>query len=128
MSGVLRVGVVGLGTVGAATVKLLCDQAPLLSLRCNKKIEVTAVSARDRSKNRGILMNGITWYDDPMVIANNEQVDVVVELVGGSDGLAKDLVELAITNGKHVVTANKALITEDRLALLNTILRSGVDD
>ena len=112
MTKTLRVGVAGLGFVGAATVKLLKNQAPLLRLRSTRDILVTSVSARDKSKDRGISMDGIKWHDNPLDISNDEQVDLVVEAIGGSDGVAKEVVEKAIANGKHVVTANKALIAQ----------------
>tara|TARA_B100001146_G_scaffold62544_1_gene55281 strand:- start:2271 stop:3575 length:1305 start_codon:yes stop_codon:yes gene_type:complete len=122
----LRVGVAGLGFVGAATVKLLQNKAPLLRLRCTRDILVTAVSARDKSKDRGISMEGIKWHDNPLDISNDEHVDLVVETIGGSDGVAKEVVEKAIANGKHVVTANKALIAQSGTILAEDAEQSGV--
>ena len=122
----LRVGVAGLGFVGAATVKLLQNQAPLLRLRCTRDILVTAVSARDKSKDRGISMEGIKWHDNPLDISNDEHVDLLVEAIGGSDGVAKEVVEKAIANGKHVVTANKALIAQSGTILAEDAEQSGV--
>ena len=78
---------------------------------------MTAVSARDRSKDRGVDLSGFNWHDDPVGLASDDIVDVVAELIGGEDGPAKDLVEAAINNGKHVVTANKALIAHHGTAL-----------
>ena len=106
----LKIGVAGLGTVGSGVVKLLNRQASLVSLRSGRDITVTAVSARDRSKQRGVNLDKINWCDNPLELAKDENVDVVVELIGGEDGIAKEVVETAIANGKHVVTANKALI------------------
>jgi len=122
----LRVGVAGLGFVGAATVKLLQNQALLLRLRCTRDILVTAVSARDKLKDRGISMEGIKWHDNPLDISNDEHVDLVVETIGGSDGVAKEVVEKAIANGKHVVTANKALIAQSGTILAEDAEQSGV--
>ena len=126
MTKTLRVGVAGLGFVGAATVKLLQNKAPLLRLRCTRDILVTAVSARDKSKDRGISMEGIKWHDNPLDISNDEHVDLVVEAIGGSDGVAKEVVEKAIANGKHVVTANKALIAQSGTILAEDAEQSGV--
>jgi homoserine dehydrogenase len=106
----LRIGIAGLGTVGAGTIKLLESQAALISLRCGRDIKVTAVSARDKAKDRGVDLSGYKWHDDPVGLASDDEVDVIAELIGGEDGAAKVLVEAAIANGKHVVTANKALI------------------
>jgi len=106
----LKIGVAGLGTVGVGVVKLLSNQTGLISLKGGREVKITAVSARDRSKDRGVNLSDIRWFDDPIELATDKNVDVVVELIGGEDGIAKELVEVAIANGKHVVTANKALI------------------
>jgi homoserine dehydrogenase len=106
----LKIGVAGLGTVGAGVVKLLSKQASLVSLRSGRDIVITAVSAREPSKDRGLDLTGINWSHNPLELARDKNVDVVVELIGGEGGIAKELVEEAIANGKHVVTANKALI------------------
>ncbi|CCQ73664.1 homoserine dehydrogenase [Magnetospira sp. QH-2] len=110
MSEPLRVGVAGLGTVGGGTVKLLLANADLLAARCGRPIVVSAVAEREKSRDLGISLDGITWHDDAMTMASSNDVDVVVELIGGSAGIAKKLCEAALENGKHVVTANKALI------------------
>ena len=117
MSTALRVGVAGLGTVGAATVQLLAGQNAMLAARAGRPIEVTAVSARDRRKNRGTDLSQMTWCDDARELAALDDVDVVVELIGGADGIARDLVEAALAAGKHVVTANKALLAHYGTAL-----------
>ena len=106
----LSVAVAGLGTVGAGLLKLLRDNADLVAARAGRPIAVTAVSARDRSKDRGVPVSGLRWYEDPVALAADPGVDVVVELIGGSEGPAKALVEAAIAAGKPVVTANKALL------------------
>jgi homoserine dehydrogenase len=108
----LSVAVAGLGTVGAGVLKLLRDNADIVSARAGRPIAVTAVSARDRNKDRGVPVSGLRWYEDPVALAADPAVDVIVELIGGSEGPAKALVESAIAAGKPVVTANKALIAE----------------
>jgi homoserine dehydrogenase len=106
----LAIGVAGLGTVGAGVLKLLRDNAGLIAARAGRPIAVTAVAARDRGRDRGVPLDGLRWYEDPVALAADGTLDVVVELIGGSDGPAKALVEAALAAGKPVVTANKALL------------------
>jgi homoserine dehydrogenase len=105
----LRLGVAGLGTVGGGLLKLIERQD---ELRLPGRLVVTAVSARNRSRNRGVDISKLRWVDDPVELATADDVDVVVELIGGSDGPAKLTVEAALKAGKAVITANKALIAE----------------
>lgn len=113
----LKIAIAGLGTVGAGVIKVLKDNAASVSARCGRPVEVVAVSARDRNRDRGVSLDGMTWYDNPVDMATDDNVDAIVELIGGSDGIAKALCEKAIENGKHVVTANKALIAHHGTAL-----------
>jgi homoserine dehydrogenase len=106
----LSVGVAGLGTVGAGVLKLLRDNADIVSARAGRPVAVTAISARDRTRDRGVSLSGLRWYDDPVALAADPATDVVVELIGGSDGPARALAEAAIAEGKPLVTANKALL------------------
>jgi len=106
----LRIAVAGLGTVGLGTLQLLRKDSEVIASRCGCRIEVTAVCARDRSKDRGMDLSPFKWFDDPVVMASESDADVVVEMIGGSDGPARATVEAALGSGKHVVTANKALI------------------
>ena len=122
----LRVGIAGLGTVGAGTVQVLATHRDEIARRSGRAIEVTAVSARDKSKDRGVDLSGAAWVDDPVALASDPNVDVVVELIGGSEGTAKDLCETALKNGKHVVTANKALIAHHGQALAEAAENAGV--
>ena len=124
-SGKLRVGIAGLGTVGAGVVKLLTQNAGLLTERAGRRIEVTAVSARRRGVDRGVDLSPYAWHDDPLDLAEDPSVDVVVELVGGA-GPALDLVEKALANGKAVVTANKALLAHHGSRLGRTARQQGV--
>ena len=106
----LKIALAGLGTVGAGTLKLLSEQADLLEQRCGRALRVTAVSARDRKRDRGIDISALRWFDDPVEMAARADADVVVELIGGSDGPAKALTEAAMEAGRDVVTANKAML------------------
>lgn len=106
----LRLGIAGLGTVGAGVVKIVQRQANLLAMRTGRKIEISAVSARSRDKDRGVRLDAYAWEDDPVALAKRDDVDVFVELMGGDSGPAKAATEAAIAAGKHVVTANKAML------------------
>lgn len=113
----LAIGVAGLGTVGAGVLKLLHDNAGLIAARAGRPIVVASVSARDRTRDRGVALGGLNWHDDPAALAHDPAVDVVVELIGGSEGPARALVEAALAAGKPVVTANKALLAVHGAAL-----------
>ena len=121
-----RLGVAGLGTVGAAVVRMVARRAETLSAATGREIRVTAVSSRDRNRDRGLDMAGITWFDDPVELARSAEVDAVVELIGGSEGAAKTVVEAAFAAGKHVVTANKALLAHHGAALAQAAEEKGV--
>jgi homoserine dehydrogenase len=117
MANALKIGVAGLGTVGASLVRILQTRANALAVSCGRPIAVTAVSARDASKDRGILMDGIAWYADPVEMAKEADIDVFVELVGGAEGAAEQSVRAALVRGLHVVTANKALLSRHGVEL-----------
>ncbi|MHB1302820.1 MAG: homoserine dehydrogenase, partial [Acidiphilium sp.] len=117
MSKRLAVGVAGLGTVGAGVVRLLRDNAAEITARAGRPIEVVAVSARDRGRDRGLKLDLVSWHEDAVTLAADPAVDVVVELIGGAAGAARVLIEAAAASGKPVVTANKALIAEAGAAL-----------
>ncbi|WP_422013617.1 homoserine dehydrogenase [Reyranella sp.] len=110
MNSPLRIGIAGLGTVGAGVVKLLAEHGRLLALRGGRPLKIVAVSARSKAKKRDIDLSGLRWEKDPMALATAPDIDVVVELIGGSGGVARRLVQKALASGKHVVTANKALL------------------
>jgi len=113
----LSIGVAGLGTVGTGVLRLLRDNAELVAARAGRPIAVTAVSARDRMRERDVPTAGLRWYDDPVALAFDPALDVVVELIGGAEGPARDLVQAALAAGKPVVTANKALLAVHGAAL-----------
>ncbi len=129
MADALKVGIAGLGTVGASLVRIIGARAKELSITCGRAIEITAVSARDRSRDRGVDLSGITWFDTPDAMAQEADIDVFVELIGGAEGAADTSVRAALRRGLHVVTANKALLArhgmefaalaEDKGVLLN---------
>ena len=106
----LSVGVAGLGTVGGGVLRLLRQNADIIAARAGRPITVTSVSARDRTRNRGQDLSALAWHDDPAGLATDPGVDVVVELIGGSEGPARALVLAALRAGRPVVTANKALL------------------
>ena len=110
MSKPLRIGIAGLGTVGAGVVKILAARGEHLAAASGRALELVAVCARAKAKDRGIDLSGVRWEDDPMALAAADDIDLVVELIGGSEGIARDLVEASLKAGKHVVTANKALV------------------
>jgi len=122
----LNIAIAGLGTVGAATVRLLQDHGALLARRCGRDIMISAVSARDRSRDRGLELKDIEWVDDPLALARRPGIDAVVELIGGSDGIARELVEATLAAGRHVVTANKALVAHHGTALARLAEGNGV--
>ena len=106
----LRVGIAGLGTVGGGLVKLLQQQAKIIEARCGVPIVVTAVSARNRTQQRDFDVANLVWHENAVLLARDKNVDVVCELIGGSDGISLELCVSALEAGKHVVTANKALM------------------
>ena len=110
MNGPLRIGLAGLGTVGGGLLRLLADNGALITRRAGRPIEVVAISARDRTRDRGVPTAHLRWHDDPVGLATDAGVDVVVELIGGTDAPARTLVLAALAAGKPVVTANKALL------------------
>ncbi|MEE2997251.1 MAG: homoserine dehydrogenase [Pseudomonadota bacterium] len=106
----LRVAIAGLGTVGAAVANILISQKDLISARCGREIKLVAVSAQDRSRDRGLDLSESEWYADAAEMATRANADVVVELIGGADGIAREVCSNAIAGGRHVITANKAML------------------
>ncbi len=125
MSQPLRLGIAGLGTVGTGVVKIIRQKAALLEARCGRPVVISAVSARSKSKDRGVNLSDYAWEDDPVALARRDDVDVFVELMGGSDGPAKAATEAALAAGKDVVTANKALLAHHGQALAETAEAAG---
>jgi homoserine dehydrogenase len=122
----LRLGIAGLGTVGVGVIKIVQQNVALLSSRANTSVKVTAVCAQSRTKSRSVDISDYAWEDDPVKLAKRDDVDVYIELMGGEDDPAKASVEAAIAAGKHVVTANKALLAHHGHALACAAEDSGV--
>jgi homoserine dehydrogenase len=122
----LRIGIAGLGTVGAGTLKLLVANAELLERRTGRRFVVSAVSARERRRDRGADLSGVRWFGDAVALASDPELDVVVELIGGAEGTAREVVSTALRAGKHVVTANKALIAQHGTELAGEAEARGV--
>ncbi len=112
-----RIAVAGLGTVGAGVLRLLDANADLITRRAGRPIEVVAISARSRHKDRGIDLGRYRWEDDIDDLGALDDVDAVVELVGGSDGPALTLARGTLARGKALVTANKAMIAHHGMEL-----------
>jgi homoserine dehydrogenase len=127
MADSLKLAVAGLGTVGTGLLDLLAERGEAIAQRIGRRLEVVAVSARTRDKARGGHdLSRIRWFDDPVALAGDAEADVFVELIGGEGDPAKAAVEQALKGGKHVVTANKALIARCGTALARLAEAAGV--
>src|ERR1700709_2064288 len=121
----LKVGIAGLGTVGAEVVRLIEQQGRTLSARCGRGVRVVAVTARSKAKKRGIDLHGISWAKNALELANDPGIDCFVELMGGAGDPALSAIEAALKSGKSVVTANKALIAKHGLRLAKAAEQHG---
>ena len=127
MTHALRLGIAGLGTVGTGVLDILKTHEAMLTTRAGMPVQVTGVSARNKAKTRGSHdLSDLAWFDDPVALATSKGIDVFIELIGGDTGPAKDAVEKAIAAGKHVVTANKALLAHHGAALARAAEAKGV--
>ena len=123
----LRLGIAGLGTVGVGVLDLLGIHAGTIAQRCGQPVVVTGVSARSRTTSRGEHdISELAWFDDPVALAQSEDIDVFVELIGGEEGPARNAVEAALEAGKQVVTANKALLAHHGSSLAEQAESAGV--
>ncbi|MDX2157619.1 MAG: homoserine dehydrogenase [Hyphomicrobiaceae bacterium] len=122
----LRLGIAGLGTVGAGVLHLLEVHSQRLADQLGRSIKVVAVSARTRGKDRGVGLSGVRWFDDPVELAKAADIDCFVELIGGDEGVARRAVQAALEAGKHVVTANKALLAKHGFELAQIAERKAV--
>lgn len=105
-----RIGIAGLGTVGVGVVKILQTNAELVAGRAGRPIEIVSVTASNKDKDRGVDISSYDWAESLDAMAQDERLDAVLELIGGENGPVKDMIEKAIASGKHVITANKALL------------------
>ncbi|HHG89518.1 MAG TPA: homoserine dehydrogenase [Devosia sp.] len=121
----LKVGVAGLGTVGAALVDMLQQGAGNLERKHGRRIEVVSVCARSRSRDRGVDIGEYQWFDDPVALAASNEIDLFVELIGGEDGPALAAVRAALDAGRPVVTANKALLAKHGVDLSRRAEQTG---
>ncbi len=126
MSTPFRLGIAGLGTVGAGVVKIVQAHGDMLASKAGRPVEIAAISAMNRGRNRGVDLAGYAWEDDATRLAHRADVDCVVEVIGGSDGPARALVSQALAHGKHVVTANKALMAHHGNELADAAEKAGV--
>ena len=115
----LKIAIAGLGTVGVGLIRQLDANGALLERRCGRKIQIVAVSARNKDRDRGINIQNFNWFENPEIMAEHADVDVIVELIGGQEGVAKAICEKSLATGKSVVTANKALIAHYGFSLAN---------
>ncbi|MCL2716797.1 MAG: homoserine dehydrogenase [Alphaproteobacteria bacterium] len=122
----LRVGIAGLGTVGAEVVRQIRARADLLAARCGRELRLVGVCARSKAGKRALGLDGVHWIRDPLALAVHREVDCFVELMGGAGDPALSCVEAALTSGKSVVTANKALLARHGLRLARLAEKHGV--
>ena len=124
-SGELRIGVAGLGTVGVGVLRLLTDKQVEISARTGGALRVTAVSARDATRDRGVDLSALAFEADAAALAVRDDVDVLVEVIGGTSGAGAEAVMAALRAGKAVVTANKALVAERGAELAALVAEHG---
>ena len=127
MNATVRIGIAGLGVVGCGVLKLLEQQSTLLQSRSGRRLEAVAVSARERTKRRAADISSLKWYDNPLDLTADPDIDVVCELIGGADGIALQLSRAALQGGKHLVTANKALLAHHGNSLAEMAEESAVN-
>ncbi|PHZ85768.1 homoserine dehydrogenase [Paremcibacter congregatus] len=126
MSKPLKIAIAGLGTVGVGVIKIIEQHNDMIAARAGRAIEVVAVSASNRSRDRGIDITAYDWADNALDFAERDDVDLVVEVIGGSDGVAKELAQQSLEQGKSFVTANKALIAHHGAELAEIAQNNGV--
>jgi homoserine dehydrogenase len=122
----LRIALAGLGTVGTGVVKIVQTHPDLLVRRAGRPVEIVAISARSRHRDRGVDLSAYAWEDDPVALARRDDVDLVIEVMGGEDGPARATALAALSSGKHLVTANKAMLARHGQFLAVTAEAAGV--
>ncbi|OCW58844.1 homoserine dehydrogenase [Hoeflea olei] len=126
MTDALKIGIAGLGTVGSALFRAITTRHNMLADICGREIVITAVSARSRNRDRGFSLDGVNWYDDPVAMAREADIDVFVELMGGEGDPALAAATAALAAGRHVVTANKAMLARHGVELAKLAESNGV--
>ena len=121
-----RIGIAGLGTVGVGVVKVLQENSNIVARRAGRPIEIVSVIAGNKNKDRGVDISAYEWANDLNAMATDERLDAVIELIGGDDGEVKEMVEASIVSGKHIVTANKALLAHHGFELAQSAEKNGV--
>lgn len=122
----INIGLLGLGTVGTGTAKILIESKDLISSRVGTALNLKRIADIDINRDRGIKFKEDVLTTDPLEVVDDPEIDIIVELIGG-EGIAKDLILRAINNGKHVVTANKALLASHGNAIFKAADAKGVD-
>ena len=107
-----KIGIAGLGTVGTGIIDVYQKNIREINKKAGREIILMAVSAQNKNRDRGVVLTDFHWEDNPLSLAERNDIDLIVEVIGGSDGAAKTLIERALQNRKHIVTANKALIAK----------------
>ena len=125
MADALKIGIAGLGTVGASLAKILVERRDMLQTTCGRPIEIVAVTARSKGRDRGVDLSAAEWFDDPVALAREAKIDVFVELMGGAGDPARAAVKAALSRGVHVVTANKALLAAHGVELAEIAEKNG---
>ena len=122
----IKIGIVGLGSVGQGVLQILEENLDSIENKINTKIKITGITAKNKNKKRDIKIDNYPWFDNPIELTQNPEVDVLIELVGGEDGIALKVVETALKEKKHVITANKALIAKHGNHLINLAEKNNV--
>jgi len=126
MKNFFSIGIAGLGNVGSATVSLIKQNNSLISKNAGTPIKIVAVSARNKFAKRNIKIEDFEWEENATSLAYRDDIDAVVELIGGEGGVAKELIMSSLNNGKHVITANKALLAKHGNEIKDLVLKKKV--
>jgi len=123
----INIAIVGLGNIGSRLYKEIISKKKDIGLKTNTNINIVAISAKNINKKRKFLFRKNIFFKNPLHITKNSKVEIVIELIGSSDGISKKVVESALKNKKHVITANKALISKHGDYLASIAERNGVN-